>query len=278
MTEPEEFVEHHKAGLPLSLRELHEAERRSSPAAKVVHESIRLDGAEELERPSSAVAWSGLAAGLTMGTSMLAQGLLHARLPESEWRELVASLGYALGFVFVAMARQHLFTEKMLTAALPVLHGSSSGRQLARFWSIVFAANILGTLLFAAAATVPHLFPSDAVHAFRELGLKAVEPGFSAVLLKGIVGGWLIALMAWMMPAAGPARLFVIIAITWLIAAAELSHVITGSVESGFAAMIGAIGWGDYLLGFVVPALIGNLIGGVVFVALLNHAQVRNEV
>ena len=39
-----------------------------------------------------------------------------------------------------------------------------------------------------------------------------------------------------------------------------------------------AISWQDYLLGFLVPALIGNSIGGVVFVALLNHAQVREEI
>jgi formate/nitrite transporter FocA (FNT family) len=42
--------------------------------------------------------------------------------------------------------------------------------------------------------------------------------------------------------------------------------------------MRGAIRWQDYLIGFLIPALIGNSIGGVVFVALLNHAQVKEEI
>ena len=278
MSNREQLVEYEKKVSPLSDREIGEADQRSSPSAKVVHEAIRLEGTEELERPPSSVAWSGLAAGLTMGTSMLAQGLLLAHLPDTPWRPLVAAFGYGAGFVFVTMGRQQLFTETTLTVMLPVLHGTHKAGEVARYWSIVFAANIIGTLLFAAAATIPRLFQPDTVHAFTGLGLKAVEPGFLAVLLKGVVAGWLIALMVWLMPAAASARILVIVAITWLIGAAELSHVIAGALEAGFAAMTGAIGWSDYLAGFLLPALIGNSIGGVVFVALLNHAQVKEEI
>ena len=278
MPNREQLVEREKNVSPLSDREIGEADQRSSPSAKIVHEAIRLEGTEELERPSQSLAWSGLAAGLTMGTSMLGQGLLQARLPDAPWRELIASFGYAAGFVFVTMGRQQLFTETTLTVMLPVLHGTHRTRDIARYWSIVFIANIIGTLLFAGAAAVPHLFPADAVHAFRDLGVKAVEPGFVNVLLKAIVAGWLIALMVWLMPVASSAKILVIVAITWLIAAGEFSHVIAGSVEGGFAAMTGAIGWGDYLLGFLIPAFIGNSIGGIVFVALLNHAQVKEEI
>src|SRR5436305_12089134 len=118
------MIEHEKRRSPLSDREIEEADDRSSTSAKVVHEAIRLEGTEELERPASSVAWSGLAAGLTMGCSMIAEGLLQARLPAAPWRDLVASFGYSLGFVFVTMGRQQLFTETTLTVMLPVLHGT----------------------------------------------------------------------------------------------------------------------------------------------------------
>ena len=98
MTDREEMVQREKRQSPLSDREIEEADDRSSTSAKVVHEAIRLEGTEELERPSSSIAWSGIAAGLTMGCSMIAQGLLNARLPEAPWKELVSSLGYSLGF------------------------------------------------------------------------------------------------------------------------------------------------------------------------------------
>ena len=244
----------------------------------MVHEAIRLEGTEELERPSTSIAWSGLAAGLTMGCSMLADGLLRAMLPDAPWRDLISAFGYSTGFLFVTMGRQQLFTETTLTVMLPVLHKTHGLNDVARYWSIVFVANIIGTLLFAAAATIPGLFTPDAVHQFAELGRKAVEPGFLGVLIKGVFAGWLVALMVWLLPAAASARFFIIVAITWLISVAKFSHVIAGAVETAFAAMQGAIPWDRYALGFLLPALIGNSIGGVVFVALLNHAQVKEEI
>lgn len=278
MTDREQMVQHEKRQSPLSDREIEEADDRSSTSAKVVHEAIRLEGTEELERPSTSIAWSGLAAGLTMGCSMIAQGVLLAQLPAAPWRELVASFGYSLGFVFVTMGRQQLFTETTLTVMLPVLHRSHGISDVSRYWAIVFAANIVATILIAAAVSIPGVFRPDVMAAFTDLGLKAVEPGFAGVLIKGVFAGWLIALMVWLMPAASSAKFFVIVAVTWLISAAHFSHVIAGSVEGSFAAIHGAIGWDRYLIGFLVPAFIGNSIGGVVFVALLNHAQVKEEV
>src|SRR4051794_37846120 len=69
MSNREQLVEREKNLSRLSDREIGEADQRSSPSAKIVHEAIRLEGTEELERPSQSLAWSGLAAGLTMGTS-----------------------------------------------------------------------------------------------------------------------------------------------------------------------------------------------------------------
>ena len=278
MADREQMIEHEKQVSPLSNREIGEADERSSPSAKIVHEAIRLEGTEELERPTSSIGWSGLAAGLTMGCSMIAEGILRSALPGAPWSELVASLGYSTGFLFVTMGRQQLFTETTLTVVLPVLHKTHGVSDVARYWAIVFAANIVGTLLFATAATIPNLFRPEWVHAFTDLGVKAAEPGFIGVLIKGVFAGWLIALMVWLLPAASSARFLVIIAVTWLIGVAKFSHVIAGSVETAFAAMQGGISWSDSFLRFLIPALIGNSIGGVVFVALLNHAQVKAEI
>jgi formate/nitrite transporter FocA (FNT family) len=278
MANREQMVESEKRRSPLSDREIEEADDRSSTTAKVVHEAIRLEGTEELERPASSVGWSGFAAGLTMGCSMLAQGLLQTRLPDAPWRELVASFGYCLGFLFVTMGRQQLFTETTLTVMLPYLKGTHRMVDVGRYWAIVFVANIVATSLFAAAVSIPHLFHAEALQSFAKLGIKAVEPGFVGVLIKAVFAGWLIALMVWLMPAAASAKFLIIVAVTWLIAVAQFSHVIAGSLEASFAAMNGAITWGDYLIGFLIPAFIGNSIGGVVFVALLNHAQVKAEI
>ena len=171
MTDREQMVEHEKRSSPLSDREIEEADDRSSTTAKVVHEAIRLEGTEELERPSSSIGWSGLAAGMTMGCSMMGQGLLQTHLPDAPWRELVASFGYCLGFLFVTMGRQQLFTETTLTVMLPFLHGTHRISEVMRYWAIVFAANIGATILFAAAASIPQLFAPDAVDSFNRRGV-----------------------------------------------------------------------------------------------------------
>lgn len=107
-----------------------------------------------------------------------------------------------------------------------------------------------------------------------EIGLEAVGHDFGTAFVKAIFGGWMIALMVWLMPAAQQARIWVILIVTWCLAAAELTHIIAGSVDVMFATMSGAVSWGTFVTRFAVPVLLGNSIGGIVFVAALNHAQV----
>src|SRR5689334_18565020 len=95
----------------LTEKQREEAEDRTSVSVDVVHEAIRHDGEEELRRPMSALAWSGLAAGMSMGFSFVGQALLYADLPDTRWRHLITGLGYPLGFLIVIIGRQQLFTE-----------------------------------------------------------------------------------------------------------------------------------------------------------------------
>jgi formate/nitrite transporter FocA (FNT family) len=263
----------------LSPEERRRVEERSAPRAVVVHEVVRREGEKEMDRPVSALAWSGLAAGLSMGFSMIAEGLLHAGLPDAPWRSLVASFGYSLGFLIVILGRQQLFTESTLTAMLPVLY-RRDGRSLvglARVWSVVFAANIAGTVLFAFVVAKGQPFPPEAHAAFLELGRHAIEGGFGSTLLRAVFAGWLIALMVWLLPSAGAARPLIIIILTYIVSLGRLSHVIAGSVEAAFAVLAGGAPIADYLGRFLLPTLIGNVIGGVSLVALVNHAQVSAE-
>jgi formate-nitrite transporter family protein len=103
----------------LDEREQKEVEDRSAAPARVVYGAIQKEGEEELERPSSALAWSGLAAGLSMGFSFVVEALIHAMLPAEPWRPLLSKLGYSVGFLIVVLGRQQLFTENTLTRSCP---------------------------------------------------------------------------------------------------------------------------------------------------------------
>jgi formate/nitrite transporter FocA (FNT family) len=264
------------SAVPLDATEQKRAVKRKAVGAQVVHEAIRAEGEEELGRPLQALAWSAVAAGLSMGFSFLAEAVLRGALPDAPWRPLVAKLGYSLGFLFVILGRQQLFTENTLVAMLPLL-ARPSGRALARvaaLWGVVLAANLAGAAAFAASLGVDGLFSPELRTTFLELGQKAIAPGFLGVLGRGVYGGWLIALMVWLLPAARSARFLVIVTVTWLVGAAELSHVIAGSVEVFYLVAAGRLGVGGALGGFVLPAFLGNSLGGVALVAALNHAQV----
>jgi formate/nitrite transporter FocA (FNT family) len=255
--------------------EQQEVEKRSSPSGSIVYRTIKKEGEEELERATSALAWSGLAAGMSMGFSFATEAMLRAALPDTPWRPLVIKLGYSVGFLIVVLGRQQLFTENTLTVVLPVLRRRDSlmFSNVARLWLTVLIANLTGAALFAWAAAQSDIFSHDTRAAMSALGADALAPTFMTVLLRGIVAGWLIALMVWLLPFAETARVAVIVIITYVVGLGDFSHVIAGSVETLFTVFASQQTVLTYLSRFLVPALCGNIIGGVSLVAALAHAQ-----
>jgi formate/nitrite transporter FocA (FNT family) len=251
-------------------------QKRTSPPSKVVHDAILNEGREELKRPTSALFWSALAAGLSMGLSLAAEGLLAAHLPETPWQPLVTKFGYTIGFLIVVLGRQQLFTENTLTAVLPLMieRSASTFLNMLRLWGVVLAGNLAGSLLFAWFAMTTNAFDEPVRREFVRIGHDAMAYTFGDVLVRGIVAGWIIALMVWLLPFAEAARFFVIVTLTYVVGIAKLSHIIAGSTETFALAIVGEKFWWEVLAGYTLPTLIGNMVGGVALVAALNHAQV----
>ncbi|HEX3683019.1 MAG TPA: formate/nitrite transporter family protein [Bryobacteraceae bacterium] len=260
----------------LTEKQEQEAQDRTSVSAVVVHEAIRHDGEEELNRPSSALAWSGLAAGLSMGFSLVGEALLQSYLPDRPWRPLLVNLGYSLGYLIVIIGRQQLFTENTLTAIIPLLarRNLTTLMQVARLWAVVLIANLAGAHLFAWVAGNTPMFRPEVQAAMLSLGKQAASVTFGAAILRGIFAGWLIAMVVWMLAAIDTGRIAVIVTLTYVVGLAGLTHIIAGSIDVLFLVMVGAKSWGAAAWGYMLPTLIGNSIGGVSLTAALNHAQV----
>ncbi|HTO98522.1 MAG TPA: formate/nitrite transporter family protein [Myxococcales bacterium] len=256
-----------------------EAEERSAPHPSVVYEAIYSEGRDELKRSGSSLFFSGLAAGLSMGFSLMSEGLLRALLPEAPWRPLIAKLGYTVGFLIVVLGRQQLFTENTLTVVLPVLRRRAAWvlLKMVRLWAIVLVANLLGALGVALALGHTAVFEEPLRQIFMQIAGSGIGDPFGTVFLKGIFAGWLIALMVWLMPGAQNSRLAVIIIITWLIGVGNFAHVIAGSVDKLLLVTTGHLSLGGYLGGFLAPSLLGNILGGVSLVAALNHGAAGRE-
>lgn len=250
------------------------------PDAFVLHEVIRREGDEELRRRAGALLISALAAGLSMGFSLIVPGVLQAHLPEAPWASLITSLGYATGFLIVVLGRQQLFTENTLTPILPLLHDRSSGtlRRVLRLWGIVLSGNIVGTAAIAAVLAFSDAFEPGLHAAFTQISHHALASAFATTVIKAVFAGWLIALMVWMLPATGSAAVFVVILITWLVSMCGLSHIVAGSVDTFYLVFTGEASMVDYVWRFFLPTLIGNVFGGTALVAVLNFGQVAPEV
>lgn len=263
---------------------LDEAEQRQAAAgapmgALVIHEIVRDQGEEELERSVSGLAWSGLSAGLSIGFSFLVQSTLQAGLPDTPWSHLVSGFGYATGFLIVILGRQQLFTETTLTAVIPALTRPDwktiSGA--ARVWAIVLASNIVATWIFAWISSWPGLFPEATTKAMTEIASHTMDHPFLHTAMTGGSAGWLIGLMVWLLPGAGPSRLLIIILLTYVIAICQFPHIIAGSVEAAYHVFTGHASVGDYVWRFLLPTLLGNSAGGAILAALLNHAPIAEQ-
>jgi formate/nitrite transporter FocA (FNT family) len=259
----------------LSAEEEHEAEEKQAPRAAVLHEIIRAEGDHELERSVGALWWSALAAGLTMGLSLMAMGLFNSRLPDAEWSKVIASLGYSAGFLAVILARQQLFTENTLTAVLPVMTAPTLNNfgRLLRLWGVVLTGNLAGTLLVSYVMLHLPIFDSKTDVAFLEIGRKVMEND----LWQMFISGWMIATLVWMLPSQESAKVGMIVLITYLMALGDFTHIVVGAAEVSYLVWAGELGWNEFIFHFAGPTLAGNIIGGSFIFALISHAQVRSE-
>ncbi|WP_114193174.1 formate/nitrite transporter family protein [Edaphovirga cremea] len=247
--------------------------------AAAVHETIRMDGEKELERGGAALLWSAIAAGLSIGASLMAKGIFHARLPDTPMSFFIENIGYTFGFIIVIMARQQLFTENTVTAVLPIMHkptGKNFGL-LFRLWGIVLLGNIIGTACAALAFIYMPIFDQETRDAFISIGQDIMENTPPEMFANGIISGWIIATMVWMFPAAGAAKIWVIVIMTYLVAIGDLTHIVVGSVEILYLVFAGTIPWYEFIYPFALPTLVGNIIGGTFIFALISHAQIRND-
>ena len=253
-----------------------QVEERLAIGPQVVYETIRREGEEELARTASALAWSALAAGLSMGFSFVAEALLSSHLPDEPWRPLISRAGYCIGFLIVILGRQQLFTENTLTVVLPLLvkKDLSTLLRMLRLWAVVLTANLVGTFLFALCIGKLHIFDAHTQETLTSIGVAHLGAGFGTVLMRAIFAGWLIALMVWLLPGAESSRIAIIIIITYLVGISGFNHVIAGSTTMFFLIVTKVITWKVYVAQFLIPTLLGNVIGGFALVAALGHAQV----
>lgn len=255
-------------------------EEAAALSPRLIFESIRRNGEEELLRPNSALWFSGIAAGILISFSVLTEALLRAYLPDVEWRYIVENMGYSIGFILVILGRMQLFTENTITTVVPVMMDPCRNTimRTINLWVIVLAANVVGAFAVATFFAYGNVLSADVAQAFKDLSHHATGMPAMEGFLRGIPAGILIAALVWMLPSAKGNELGLVVIFTWLIALGDFTHVVAGSVEMAYLAVQSSIDFNQALFGFFLPVLFGNVVGGTLIFTVLTWAQIRPEV
>jgi formate/nitrite transporter FocA (FNT family) len=253
------------------------SESSSRLTAAEIYTNVEENAREELKRTPRSLAFSGLAGGLGMGLTGIGVASARAVLGDSPWAEFVALLFYPLGFVAAVIGRAQLFTENTLYPIALILSERRYVMKTARLWLIVFTCNIIGAIIFAVLSVKTGALHPEVVQGLVSLGRGAVAGQPAHVFWSGVIGGWIIALMAWIVSGSSGTigQIAVVWALTAVVGMGHFAHCIASSGEILSAVFSGFVGWASYA-GWLAFATAGNIVGGVTFVTLLNFGQVTD--
>lgn len=245
------------------------------PSAEDIYQQVATNARQELKRSNLALAISGFGGGAFMGLSALGTGIAVALIGTSPAAHMISRMFYTIGFIVVIVGRSQLFTENTLYPVALVLAEKRELWNTLRLWAIVLPANVAGALAFAVIVSwTPALDPSY-VNALTSLGAAAIAHSAAHIFWSGVIAGWMIALAAWMVSGSHSitGSVAVIWLLTYVVGLGDFAHCIASSCEVFVTVLTQHAPWFAYPRWFI-PAVLGNICGGVGLVTVLEYGQV----
>ncbi len=245
------------------------------PSAEEIYKQVATNARQELKRSSLSLGMSGFGGGAFMGLSAMGTALALSLLGTGERAMLLSRMFYPIGFIVVIVGRSQLFTENTLYPVALVLAEKKHLWNTLRLWAVVLPSNVAGAFAFAMlAALTPALHP-HVLDALTQLGLDAAAHPAATVFWSGVMGGWIIALAAWLVSGSHSitGSVMVIWMLTFVVGLGNFAHCIATSGEVFIAILTHHAAWSVYPRWFI-PAVSGNICGGVLMVTILEYGQV----
>ncbi|MGI4828871.1 MAG: formate/nitrite transporter family protein [Janthinobacterium lividum] len=244
------------------------------PSAEQIYRQVARNAKEELKRSSVSLAISGFTGGTFMGFSALGVGIVLAALGEGPGAVLLSRLLYPLGFIVVILGRSQLFTENTLYPVALVLAEKKQLWNTLRLWAVVLPSNLIGALAFAALVSLTHGLSPEIVQAIAKLGMTAAHPAMGTIFWSAVMGGWIIATAAWLVSGSHSisGSILLIWLLTFVVGAGNFAHSIATSAEILTAVLTRQLPIAQYFR-WLLPAVGGNICGGVLMVTLLEYGQ-----
>ncbi|MDZ7688042.1 MAG: formate/nitrite transporter family protein [Halobacteriales archaeon] len=230
---------------------------------------------EEVTSKTRELFFSGVAAGFAISITFL----LYASMSAATDSKLVASLLYPLGFIYIIIGGYQLYTENTLPPVALVLERLVSVPSLLRHWVTVLFGNFVGGAVGAAVLVWGGVFEPAAAETATSIAFEGIETEASVLFFKAVFAGLIVAGVVWVEYAARDtiSRVVVVYLAFLAIPTGDLFHVVVSFTEVVYLVILGETAFLSGFVGFVVPVLIGNTIGGVVLVTVVNYFQTSEE-
>lgn len=251
-------------------------EAKSKSHGEILKDQI-IEGQEIYDRSSKSIFLSSFSAGLEIGFTYLLLCTLFYFLTGIVAEKVIFKMlafVYPFGFLMVVLGQSILFTEQTSLLSLPVLNRKQSVWNLLKLWGVVILGNLIGGYLIALLLLWigPKLHIFDAL-TVEKIAVHVTDADSFTIFISAILAGWLMGLLSWLVTSFkdSVSRIIIIFIITATMSFTGLHHSIIGNIEV-FAGLISTpkVVLSDYLT-FQSLALLGNSVGGAVFVALLKY-------
>jgi len=241
-----------------------------------VFQRIVADADHEITSGVRELFFSALAGGFAITITLLVYASMYPKTDSA----IGAAMLYPIGFIYIIIGGYQLYTENTLPPVALTLERLASIPALLRHWGIVAAGNFAGGAIGAVVLAYGGVFSPEAAAVAADLAVEGVyETSRWELFFKGAFAGLIVAGVVWMNFAARDTvtRLLVVYIAFLTIPLANLFHVVVSFTEATYLMLTGDLPLLLAMTDFVVPVMLGNTIGGVVLVTIVNYYQTTEE-
>ena len=250
-------------------------------ASEIFKASVEV-GQARLQRSWLEMSMSGLIAGMNVTFGIIASSYVAgatAPFVGANISKIFGALFFPIGFMFLMIGKSELFTENFLVPVTAVIAKRGKIADLLKLWSLTLIGNMAGIFIFALviAGSLNQIVPQFVVGHIHGIADNYMSRTPFVMVLSAIFAGWLITLMTWLLIASSGtlARIFIIWVVGFMIYLNSFSHIVVASSEILIAINTGShISYLPWLYRYVPLTIIGNMIGGLFFVTILQYLQI----
>ncbi|MPQ46868.1 formate/nitrite transporter family protein [Marinifilum sp. N1E240] len=178
---------------------------------------------------------------------------------------------FPLGLILCAVAGAELFTGNTAYFIPSVLSKRMSFKVPLKNWGIVYFGNFMGSLIVAyfLVYLTGALMNSPSVDSAINIAIAKTSNPFYKTFLKGIACNWMVALAMWLAYASKDiaSKVLGIWFPVMAFVAMGFEHCVANMFFIPVAIFHGAdISWFDFIVKNLIPATLGNIVGGALFV------------